>query len=80
MLFVRLGQIAAWLTLALGAIRTGMGVFVAIQDDAQVRAAMTARYFSRASSGEAIDQGVWMMGFAIILGILAHIARSVDRR
>jgi hypothetical protein len=56
-----------------------MGLFISLQDDPELRAAMTARYVGSGSAGHAIDQGAWMIGFAIVLGILVHIARSVDK-
>lgn len=80
MLFVRLGNVAAWAALVLGTFRFSMGLFVAMQDDPEVRAAMTARYLGRTTSGAAMDQGLWVIGFAIVLGILVHIARSVNKR
>ena len=78
MFFVRLGQIVSWIALTFGAVRLVSVVLIAVQDDPQFRAALTARYVG-SGIGHAIDQGVYMIGFAIVLGILVHIARSVNK-
>ena len=80
MFFVRFGSFFAWMALIFGAFRSALALFVMMQNDPQARAAFSARYFSNSSSGEALDQSVVVIGFAIALGVLVHIARSVDKR
>jgi hypothetical protein len=76
MFFTTIGRIAAWLLLAVGVLRVGIGFQVAsIADDAQ-RAAATARYIGGGSSGEAIDGGFVIIGLAIALGVLCEISRN----
>lgn len=75
-----LGNVVAWLALILGVMRAGMGLFVASGDDAESRAFMAARYLGSATSGEAIDQGLKVALFGLVLGILVKIGRSLSRR
>lgn len=78
-MFLRLGSIIASLALMFGTFKIGLGFFVGSVDDAEARAGMAARYLGSASSGEAIDQGVTVFVFGVILGILVEIGRSVSR-
>jgi hypothetical protein len=80
MFFVRIGTVLAWLGLVLGVARMAMGFFVANAGDAETRAAVAARYLGSISPGEAIDRGALYIVFAIALGILAKIGRSVSER
>lgn len=76
MFFTTIGRIAAWLLLAFGVLRIGIGfMVVSIADDAQ-RAAATARYIGGGTSGEAIDGGFTVIGLAIALGVLCEISRN----
>ena len=75
-----LGNVVAWLALIFGVMRAGMGFFVASGDDAQSRAFMTARYLGSTTSGEAIDQGLMVALFGLVLGILVKIGRSLSHR
>ncbi|WP_145693588.1 hypothetical protein [Gemmobacter caeni] len=58
----------------MGALRVAMGF--ALAGDG----AAAARYLGSSSPGEAIDQGLYTMIFAISLGILTEISRAVARR
>ena len=78
-MFLRLGTIIAWLALIFGALRLGAGLYVASNDDAEVRSVLAERYLGSTSSGEAIDQGLMVIVFSIALGILVKIGRSVGR-
>lgn len=75
-----LGNIVAWLALVLGALRMALGVFVASFDDPATRATAAARYLGSATSGEAIDQGIKVFLFGLVLGILVKIGRSMSAR
>ncbi|MDO9639807.1 MAG: hypothetical protein Q7J44_14810 [Pseudotabrizicola sp.] len=72
-----LGSIIAWLTLIFGALRVGIGYYVASIDDPASRAAAASRYLLSGSSGQAIDQGVKVFLFGLALGILVKIASSL---
>ncbi|OOG73862.1 hypothetical protein B0E45_06105 [Sinorhizobium sp. A49] len=80
MFFIRIGNVVAWVALIFGALRVAIGVFVASADDPETRARMAARYLGSSTSGEAIDQGILVMVFAIAFGILVKIARSLSKR
>lgn len=75
-----IGNVVAWLALILGVMRAGLGVFVAMGDDAQIRASMAARYLGSSTSGEAINQGLMVALFGLVLGVLVNIGRSLARR
>jgi hypothetical protein len=79
LMFLRLGSIIAWLALIFGALRLGAGLYVASVDDPEARAGLAARYLGSASSSEAIDQGLMVTVFGVVLGILVKIGRSVSR-
>lgn len=74
------GNIVAWLSMALGVLRVAMGFFVASVDDPASRAGAASRYLGSATSGEAIDQGVKLFLFGLVLGILVKIGRSMSAR
>ena len=74
--FTRLGTVAAWLALALGAMRIVAGIIVASSDNPEI---LGPRYLGSSTSGQAIDQGIMVLLFAIALGMLAEISRSVRR-
>jgi hypothetical protein len=75
-----LGSVIAWLALVLGVLRAAMGLFVASLDDPTSRAAAASRYLGSATSGEAIDQGIMVFLFGLVLGILVKIGRSLSER
>lgn len=80
MFFTRLGTLVAWLALLLAVARIGVAVFILWGTrDAEVAASWTARYLGTKSTGQAIDQAGTVIAFAIILGILTEISRSVRR-
>jgi hypothetical protein len=74
-----LGSIVSWLAVVLGAMRMAMGYFIASQNEAETRVAMAARYLGSKTSGEAIDQGLFVFIFGVTLGVLVQIARGVRR-
>jgi hypothetical protein len=75
-----LGRSVAWLALIFGALRVGVGLFVASMDDPTSRAAAASRYLGSSTSGEAIDQGIKVFLFGVVLGILVKIGRSLSKR
>jgi len=75
-----LANIVAWLALLLGVIRIAVGLLVASQDDPVARAAAASRYLGSATSGEAIDQGIMVFLFGLVLGILVKIGRTSSKR
>ena len=77
MMFTRLGTIIAYIGLGLGILRVAMGFFIAAMfDDAASYAAASRRYLGSASTGEAIDSGVFYIVVSIALGVLCEISKS----
>ncbi|MCW5720428.1 MAG: hypothetical protein KIS86_04725 [Devosia sp.] len=74
-----LGTVVSWLAIIFGALRVGLGFFVASGADAATRAEMAARYLGSATSGQAIDAGVMTFVFGVTLGVLVKIGRSLNR-
>lgn len=75
MTFVRLGRVLAWALLLIGAMRVGVGFFVATAfSDPATYAAATRRYIGSGTTGDAIDQGLVVFAAGIVVGLLTHIA------
>ena len=79
MLFTSLGKLLAWLTLGLGSLRTGMGLFVASYDDPERYAFAVTRYLGSVSSGESIDRGIYLIAVGVALGVITDISSSVAK-
>ena len=77
MFFTWFGTIVAWLALAFGGMRVGLGFYVA--SNLENPSFDASRYLS-GTSGQAIDQGIYVILFAIALGTLTEISRSVRAR
>ena len=77
MLFTTLGRIVAGLIFAYGLLRFAMGLAVATGALVEPE---PGRYLGARTSGEAIDQGIYTMLFAIVLGVVVEISRSVSKR
>jgi hypothetical protein len=75
-MFTKLARILATLALALGVMRLGIGVYVASIEPKEARDAATASYIGRKTSGEAIDQGIYVILFAVGLGAITEIGRK----
>lgn len=75
MLFVRLGQIAAWLLLVSGGMTFASGLGFAILGDQE----LFRQYFPGKSTGENIDKGLYWMGLGIAFGTAAHVASALNR-
>lgn len=74
MFFAKIARLIALLAIVLGLMRAGIGVYVASIEPREARMAATARYIGSKSSGQAIDQGIYMILFGVCLGTLAGIA------
>jgi hypothetical protein len=75
-MFLWVGNVVAWLALIVGVLRAVMGVFVVWNPDSPW---MAKRYLGSATSGEAINHGLMVALFGIVLGILVTIGKSVTR-
>lgn len=76
MFYTKMGRIAVDIAFALGLLRIAMGLAVAtgtiVEPD-------PGHYLGNNTSGEAIDQGIHYVLFAIILGVITDISRSVAK-
>jgi hypothetical protein len=74
MAFTILGRIVAVLAFAFGVLTIFMGYQLATSDlpDEQLRL-----YLGNKTTGQAIDRGVLYIIFAIVLGVLTDISKSV---
>lgn len=74
MVFTRLGRILAVLAILFGVLRITMAL-VALNSD---NPAAVARYLlGSKSTGHYIDQGIYMIVFGILVGVLTDISRSL---
>lgn len=76
MFYPKLAEIFAALLLLFGIWGVGMGFYISSIEPFEARQAASASYLSRKSSGQAIDQGIYMIAAASALGTLAAIARK----
>ncbi len=78
MIFTKLGLFIAWLAFCFGVLRVGMGFLGAVGADDGY--AFAQRYLATNTTGEAINQGTYMVIFAVVLGILIEISKSLAAR
>lgn len=76
MLFPKLAHGIAILSLILGLCRVGIGFYAASIEPKEAREAARVSYIGSKTSGEAIEQGIYVILFAVVLGTLARIARN----
>ena len=74
MIFVWLSRVLAAALIALGALKIGLGTYVArsFPDPADYEAA-TRRYIGSGTTGDAIDEGIMFCGVGVLLGLLAYL-------
>ena len=76
MFFTATARVAAWLAIILGAIRIALALFAMNTEDPN----FAMQYLGRVTTGEALDQGIDMVLFGLIVGVLTDISHSVARR
>jgi len=74
MFYTRLGEIVAGIAVFIGAIYFSIGLLDAFGSGGQ----LSQVYFNK-SSGEVIDKGLLYILFAIALGVITEISRSVAK-
>ncbi|MBB2674530.1 UNVERIFIED_ORG: diacylglycerol kinase family enzyme [Rhizobium esperanzae] len=79
MIFTKLARIVAWLALIAGAGQLAIGVGIASEFLGPYDAALARYAPGAANSGDVIDRGLYVLIFAISLGALAEISRSVQQ-
>ncbi len=79
MIFVRMGQVIAWLPIIGGVAGILMGFIVTSNaaDPAAFEAAQR-RYLGSSSPGESIDRGFMWIALGVAMGLLARIANRAD--
>jgi uncharacterized membrane protein len=75
MFFTKLGTVAAWIMLAMGALRVATGVYVGT--NLSTPGFDPAYFLGSTIPGHAIDWGVIVVLCGISLGVLTEISRSV---
>ena len=76
MSFTNLARVIAVLALVLGVLRVLMGLSVAT---GLVIEPEPGRYLGSDSSGQAVDEGIYYIVVAALLGMVAEISRAVSR-
>lgn len=80
MIFTRAGRVLAWLLAAFGTLHAALGFIIASMDDPAEQSRAALEYLGRGTTGEAIDQGLYVAFIGVALGILAEISTSLRRR
>lgn len=73
MFFTSAGRVIAWLAILSGGTRVAIALFVIQAGDPD----FMPRYLGSGTTGQAIDQGLYILIFGIAIGILTDISRSV---
>ena len=76
MTFTAAGRFIAKLAIILAVLRIAIAVFVTLTEDPGSAA---ARYLGPGSTGQVIDEAIYVIVFAICLGVLTDISRALQR-
>lgn len=76
MTFTSAGRFIAKSALVLAVLRIAIAVYVTIATDP---GSVYARYLGPGSTGQVIDEAIYVIVFAICLGVLTDISRAVQR-
>lgn len=80
MFFTRIGTIVAWLLFILAGFRAGMALYISVfVSDPREAEIWAARYLVASDPDRAFSQAMPVLGFAVVIGILAEISRAVRR-
>lgn len=74
MFFTTCGRIVAWVAFVAGLSRIGLSLLALASDDPTL---VARHYLGSRKIGEYIDQGIYVVLFAIGLGILTEISRNI---
>ena len=76
MIFTHFARVIAYFALVLGLLRILTAVFVLLTDDpAQAARAL----LGSKTTGQAIDQGLYTIVFAVLLGVLVEISQHLSK-
>ncbi len=76
MLFTNLGRVVAFVTFLFGLVKVGVGWSVASGTFVEPE---PGAYLGLSTSGQMIDHGIYTLLFAVALGTLTEISRSVAK-
>jgi len=80
MFFIRFGSVIAWICTVLGILKTALGFFLAFKTESAEQMKAAAReYLAAATTGEAINEGMFMIAFGVLTGVLVQIAKNTNR-
>jgi len=77
MIYIKLASFIAALALILGTLNILMGIFIIMSDMSAVDA---VRYLGTKTTGELIDRGIYTVLFAVTLGVLIEISKSLSMK
>lgn len=77
MTFTSFGRTIAIIAVVLGMIRIGMGLLFGFSYDSQTAARSV---LGAATTGEAINEGMYAVLFGVVLGVLADISRALQSK
>jgi hypothetical protein len=80
MIFTNLARLIAFLGTALGALQVLMGISIAKEWMLPYREALERYAPGSKSSGEMIDKGIYTFLIAVVIGTLAEISVSLQKR
>ena len=75
MMYTKIASFIAGLALILGILNILMGVFIITSDMSAVDA---VRYLGTKTTGELIDRSIYTVLFAVTLGVLSEISKSLS--
>lgn len=75
--YIKAGRVIAGIALVLGILRVLLGFAVAT---GVVVEPVPGYYLGTKTSGKAIDQGIYMILFGVVLGVLSEIGKSLAKK
>lgn len=80
MFFVKFGVAIAWFCTIWGIVKMAIGFFLAYLSETPEQIAAAAKhYLATATTGEAINEGMYMMVFGVLSGVIVQIAKNTNK-
>ncbi len=76
MLFTRIGRVVSYLLLVASVLRIAQGILIGSEMLGPWREVLP-RYSSKATPGEIVDQGIYLLFLAIVLGVIVEIGYAI---
>jgi hypothetical protein len=79
--FIHFGSVIAWFCTIWGIVKMAFGFFLAYKSETQEQMAAAAKHYLGANTtGEAINEGMYMMAFGVMAGVLVQIAKNTKKK